>query len=250
MDPEEEAFGPYVHGASVILLPRQTDVASVRATYLEGLDHLQLPYSDTPSNDSAPQDVSQQPVASRFLHYDGGIAIYHPHGGEHTAQGISGLSSKEVVLVQPLGKARIWTYVLYRNGHLMDRHASCPEWIPEDYLGDPDFNDYERIHGRAKALRDYMDTWQGDGRMISDLFEAERSTVEPYLRQFTLAELSEWQEMRKKYSEHKVRSEDRFSIASPWVLVHFIEQLGFSGFRDDYWYEERCEGRQAASPVF
>jgi hypothetical protein len=230
MNEEEEACGPWVHGAGVILLPKELNLTQVRTAYVEALDRLGLPRGDTPADDLN---------ASQVMSYDSGIALRNAPGGEHTALAISkALGGRRALLVQPLGKGQVWTYVLYVDGHVMDRHASCPEWIPDDYLGDPDFDEYERHHGRAKALRDYMGTWRGNAVRIAELFGADVARVEPYLRQFTSSELSEWRNLRKKYAEHKVQPTDRFSIASPWVLVHFIEQLGFSGFRDDYWFPE------------
>jgi hypothetical protein len=163
---------------------------------------------------------------------------------------ISTFLSTPVVLVQPLGKARIWTYVVYRDGHMVDRFASCPEWIPEGELGDLEFREYERIHGRERAARDYMRTWQGDPQLIGELFEVQVSGHGPYLRQFTQAQLAEWGEQREKYADHKVRPDDRYSIASPWVFVHFIEHLGFPEFRHAYFDEESRRRRWGAAPVY
>jgi hypothetical protein len=154
------------------------------------------------------------------------------------------------MLVQPLGKAYIWTYVLYRDGHMVSRYASCPEWIPEGLLGDPEFEEYEAVHGREKALSDYMRTWAGDPHLVGRLFGVPVPEFASYLRQFTLAELAEWGDMRKRYADHKVRADDRYSIASPWVLTHFIERLGFRAFRDTYWNPEADQDRSTAPPVY
>jgi hypothetical protein len=249
-DAEDEAFGPIVHGCSVFLLPGITGAEQLRRTYLECLRTAGLPHGDLPSAFEDPTDIYQGPVPTFFLTIRGRSVIYCPIGDETIAPLLSSLLHTPVLLVQPLGKAVLWTYVLYGDGHMVSRYASCPEWIPAGYLGDPDFDEYERVHGRANALREYMDTWAGDPELIGRLFDAPISKIAPYMRQFTLAELGEWGSLRKRYAEHKVRPEDRYSIASPWVLVHFVEQLGIEGFRDIYFDIERRRACRSAPEVY
>jgi len=249
-DPEDEAFGPICHGCSTFLLPGMRDGEELKRSYLETMRSAGYPFSDNPSDFEDPNNIYQGPHATGFLSSGRHSLIQHPIGGEHSAQLISALLHTYVCLVEPLGKAMIWTYVLYRDGHMVDRHASCPEWIPSGYLGDLDFDEYERIHGREKALREYMATWAGRTELISKLFEAPLSEVQPYLRQFTLSELGDWGQLRKKYADHKARADDRYSIASPWVLVHFVERLGFKDFRDVYFDVNRGRPFWSASPVY
>lgn len=234
-DPNREAFGAAIHGSPILLFPGLGEATHLRSAYIELLRSKGWPHSEREATFADSSEDAQEFLPVNFLVRGGHGLINFVHTSACAdAATMSDQLGSTVIKIQPLGKGAIWTYTLFSRGHLIDRFASWPEWIPDSNIGDLEFDAYVQENGRSEAVKEYLPTWKGDVERIAELFGVAITEIAPYMRQFTNEEMQAYR-AKGNYSELKVHPEDRYSFASPWVLLHFIERLGFSGFRDWHW---------------
>jgi hypothetical protein len=160
---------------------------------------------------------------------------------------ISEILDAEVLYFHPF-EARIWTWLIFRKGHLVNRHSLCPEWLGmRSIIGDQDIDEFSS----EGALRAFRRTWEGDAGLVARLFSATRLEFETYLRHFTVEELDELDEgQKKRYADCKANRQDRFSVASPWAFLHLIERLGYPEFPKIYWDLADSQALGSANTIY
>jgi hypothetical protein len=244
-------LGPYVHGRSLVLFPDVLSPSHVRNAYIESLEEVEWPVSDSKIQFVDQDDQSEPGIPTCFFTASGGTAIVDPRFGYRTAAQLSAALFTSVLTFVPLGKGAIWTCLLYQNGHLINRHASCPQWIPEGELGDVEFEAFAENRGTGMALREYAKTWRADANVMAETFSVSPSVLAPYLRQFTLAEWDDYHQERKDWHELMASPDDVHCLASQYAFLHLVERLGFQGIVSGYWNPDgQPPSRWSAPPVY
>jgi hypothetical protein len=185
--------------SSQVIWRQQWD-ATAYSTLIQALAALQYEIRELPSQQwdartasiGGVRDYQCSYVAQAGVDWSSVLLFLNALIGESLAMELSRLTSGPSIVFSEYDQVT-WGYVLFRNGTTSDRFWSMPEIVKED----------------ATAVRGVLS-------VLSRVFDVPESHIAPYLRQFSLEQLT----------DEKAFPDDEFVLADHWVRTDFMRRLG------------------------
>lgn len=240
MDAFLNAAGPVSEGCHIATLPFSATLADLRDFTRQAAEKVGVQMSDQSGEAVAMKTpLAGGPVRTSFAHAGKAGVIIHPDRYRHETSRILSRLLKWPVLVCGNMCDYVWWYLLFLNGHLLDRHCS----VPERFLEEMDGDDYLSTARRERKL--HHDSWKGRPSVLAKAFSVPESLVKPYLMQFTQAEIESLRASEHEFIERKGFPDDRFSLASQWAFADLLARMGMPGIVEIVQRSDEIKDREA-----